>query len=144
MVETMEYPFVRTDPLHYRLPLFRSIDSSVIFAVQVSMNLNASLYANAVPLLSDEFQISEQAARVGQAVFLISYAFGCELWAPWSEELGRWPILQLSLFLVNSTILISYSCSSLIDGPLISLANTMRSRTELRHHSCLSLPWWPI
>lgn len=30
-----------------------------------------------------------------------SYAFGCELWAPWSEELGRKPILQLSLFLVN-------------------------------------------
>lgn len=29
------------------------------------------------------------------------YAFGCELWAPFSEELGRWPILQLSLFLVN-------------------------------------------
>ncbi|KAI0338461.1 MFS general substrate transporter [Trametopsis cervina] len=74
---------------------------SVIFAVQVSMNLNASLYANAVPLLSTEFGVSQQAARVGQAVFLISYAFGCELWAPWSEEFGRWPILQLSLFLVN-------------------------------------------
>lgn len=26
---------------------------------------------------------------------------GCELWAPWSEELGRKPILQLSLFFVN-------------------------------------------
>ena len=26
---------------------------------------------------------------------------GCELWAPWSEELGRKPILQASLFLVN-------------------------------------------
>lgn len=73
------------------------------------MNLNASLYANAVPLLSDEFHISEQAARVGQAVFLISYAFGCELWAPWSEEFGRWPILQLSLFLVNSTPSLSLS-----------------------------------
>lgn len=34
-------------------------------------------------------------------IFLISYAFGCELWAPWSEEFGRWPILQLSLFFVN-------------------------------------------
>lgn len=32
---------------------------------------------------------------------MVLYAFGCELWAPWSEELGRWPILQLSLFLVN-------------------------------------------
>jgi MFS family permease len=26
---------------------------------------------------------------------------GCELWAPWSEEIGRWPIQQMSLFLVN-------------------------------------------
>ena len=33
---------------------------SVIFAVQVSMNLNAALYANAVPLLSEHFHISEQ------------------------------------------------------------------------------------
>ena len=74
---------------------------TVIFAVQVSMNFNTSVYPNAVIPLSEAFGISEQAARVGQMIFLVSYAFGCELWAPWSEELGRWPILQLSLFLVN-------------------------------------------
>lgn len=34
-------------------------------------------------------------------IFLVLYAFGCELWAPWSKELGRKPILQLSLFFVN-------------------------------------------
>ncbi len=73
----------------------------VIFAVQSSMNFNASIYANAVGGISDTFDISKQTARVGQAVMLIAYAFGCELWAPWSEELGRWPVLQLSLFLVN-------------------------------------------
>lgn len=54
-----------------------------------------------VPLLPDVFPISLQGARVGQMIFLVTYAFGCELWAPWSEEFGRWPILQLSLFLVN-------------------------------------------
>jgi MFS family permease len=74
---------------------------SVIFAVQSSMNFNASVYANAVNDISKTFGVSKQAARVGQAVMLITYAFGCELWAPWSEELGRWPILQLSLFFVN-------------------------------------------
>lgn len=74
----------------------------VIFAVQCSMNFNASVYANGVTLLVKKFEISEQAGRVGQCVFLVCYAFGCELWAPWSEELGRWPTLQLSLFLVNS------------------------------------------
>ena len=56
---------------------------------------------NAIPLLSESFGISEQYARVSQMIFLVLYAFGCELWAPWSEEFGRWPILQISLFLVN-------------------------------------------
>lgn len=75
---------------------------SVIFVVQCSMNFNASVYANGVGFLTEKFDISEQAARVGQMIFLVSYAFGCELWAPWSEELGRWPTLQLSLLFVNS------------------------------------------
>jgi len=74
---------------------------TVIFAVQVSMNFNASVYGNVVIPLSEQFSISEQAARVGQMIFLIAYAFGSELWAPWSEEIGRWPIIQLSLLLVN-------------------------------------------
>lgn len=74
---------------------------TVIFIVQVSMNFNTSLYSNALTGISDEFGVSTQAARVGAAIFLVTYAFGCELWAPWSEELGRKPVLQLSLFLVN-------------------------------------------
>ncbi|EHL02609.1 putative Uncharacterized transporter [Glarea lozoyensis 74030] len=74
---------------------------TVIFLVQVSMNFNTSLYSNAVPGMSEEFGISAQAGRCGAMIFLVLYAFGCELWAPWSEELGRKPILQLSLFLVN-------------------------------------------
>ena len=74
---------------------------SVIFLVQMSMNFNTSVYPNAVIPLSKHFLISEQAARVGQMIFLVAYAFGCELWAPWSEEFGRWPIMQLSLAFVN-------------------------------------------
>jgi len=65
------------------------------------MNLNASMYANGVGGISKKFGISKQAARIPQMTFLVAYAFGCELWAPWSEEYGRWPIQQLSLFLVN-------------------------------------------
>jgi hypothetical protein len=74
---------------------------TVIFIVQVSMNFNTSLYSNAITGISEEFNVSAQAARCGAMIFLVTYAFGCELWAPWSEEFGRWPILQLSLFLVN-------------------------------------------
>ena len=78
----------------------------VIAVVQVSMNFNTSVYPNAAALIPDDPRykgVSEQAARVTQMIFLVAYSFGCELWAPWSEEFGRWPILQLSLFLVNCT-----------------------------------------
>lgn len=74
---------------------------SVIAAIQISMNFNTSVFPNAVSPLAERFGISEQAARVGQCVYLVLYSFGCELWAPWSEEFGRWPILQLSMFLIN-------------------------------------------
>ncbi|KAK5058804.1 hypothetical protein LTR84_011068 [Exophiala bonariae] len=74
---------------------------TVIFMVQLSMNFNTSLYSNGLKGISEDFGVSMQAARCGAMIFLVLYAFGCELWAPWSEELGRWPILQLSLTLVN-------------------------------------------
>ncbi|KAJ8098532.1 MFS general substrate transporter [Lipomyces tetrasporus] len=67
---------------------------SVIFLVH-------SLYSNGLTGISEEFGVSMQAARCGAMIFLVTYAFGCELWAPWSEELGRKPILQLSMLLVN-------------------------------------------
>lgn len=90
------------DKLGFAFPKWKKwLIITIIFAVQVSMNFNASLYANVVTPLSSHFSISEQAARVGQMIFLVAYAFGSELWAPWSEEFGRWPIMQMSLTLVN-------------------------------------------
>ncbi|TFB02150.1 putative efflux pump kojT [Trichoderma ghanense] len=90
------------DELGYCFPTWRKwFILTVIFWVQVSMNFNTSLYSNAIPGIAEEFHVSEQAARCGAMIFLVLYAFGCELWAPWSEEFGRWPVLQLSLFLVN-------------------------------------------
>jgi hypothetical protein len=41
--------------------------------------------------------------------FLVPHAIGCELWAPWSEELGRWPIMQALLGLTNISILVALS-----------------------------------
>ncbi|KAI1185970.1 major facilitator superfamily domain-containing protein [Nemania serpens] len=74
---------------------------SVIFLVQTSMNFNTSLYANGQAGMAKAFNVSHQTTVTGAAIFLITYAFGCELWAPWSEELGRRFVLQGSLFLVN-------------------------------------------
>ena len=90
------------EELGYNFPTWKKwFILTVIFWVQVSMNFNTSLYSNAIPGISEEFGVSAQAARCGAMIFLVLYAFGCELWAPWSEEFGRWPVLQLSLFLVN-------------------------------------------
>lgn len=95
------------DKLGYAYPTWKKwMILSVIFTVQMSMNFNTSVFPNAVTLIPEDPRyegVSEQGARVGQMIFLVAYAFGSELWAPWSEELGRWPILQLSLFLVNMT-----------------------------------------
>ncbi|EGV62452.1 hypothetical protein PSN45_001209 [Yamadazyma tenuis] len=74
---------------------------TVVFLVQLSMNFNSSVYSSSVHQITAKYAVSEAAARCGQMIFLVSYAFGCELWAPWSEEYGRWPIMQLSLFFVN-------------------------------------------
>ena len=68
------------------------------------MNFNAAVYSNAVEGINTTFGISN--ARLGMTAFLIPYAIGCELWAPWSEELGRWPIMQVSLGLTNISILV--------------------------------------
>ncbi|KAH6719731.1 major facilitator superfamily transporter [Leptodontidium sp. MPI-SDFR-AT-0119] len=90
------------DELGYSFPEWKKwMILSIIFMVQVSMNFNTSLYSNAIPGITKDFNVGAQAARCGAMIFLVLYAFGCELWAPWSEELGRWPILQLSLLLVN-------------------------------------------
>jgi len=88
--------------LGYSFPKWRKWQIlCVVFLIQISMNLNASMYSNAVEGISKKHGVSLQKARVPQMMFLIAYAFGCEFWAPWSEEFGRWPIQQMSLFLVN-------------------------------------------
>lgn len=73
----------------------------VVFWIQIYINANASMYSNAVERISEHHHVSMAKARVPQAMFLIAYGFGCELWAPWSEEYGRWPIQQASLLLLN-------------------------------------------
>lgn len=90
------------DKLGFSLPWHKKWTIlAVTFIVQVSMNFNASVYPNVIPLISEAFNVSEVKAKVSQMVFMVAYAFGCELWAPWSEEYGRWPILQISLFFMN-------------------------------------------
>ncbi|KAI5361916.1 Putative major facilitator superfamily, MFS transporter superfamily [Septoria linicola] len=69
--------------------------------VQISQNYNAAVYNSAVPQMQEKFGITAATARLAQMIFLVMYAFGCELWAPFSEEFGRKPMIQASMTLVN-------------------------------------------
>lgn len=90
------------DKLGFSYPFWKKWSIlSVVFLVQLSMNYNSSVYASSVDGIMEKYNVGEPAARCGQMIFLVAYAFGCELWAPWSEEYGRWPIMQLSLLFVN-------------------------------------------
>lgn len=62
------------------------------------------MYSNAIGPLNEHYNLGTNHitnARAGLAWFLILYGIGCELWAPFSEDFGRWPIMQLSLGTVN-------------------------------------------
>lgn len=62
------------DKQGFRFPWYKKwAILSVVFTVQMSMTFNSSVYPNAVILLSEHFHISEQAARVGQRIFLVAY-----------------------------------------------------------------------
>ncbi|KAH7079148.1 major facilitator superfamily domain-containing protein [Paraphoma chrysanthemicola] len=77
---------------------------TVVALCQTSMNYNAAVYSNAIGHLNQEYNLGDNHitnARAGMAWFLILYGFGCELWAPWSEEYGRFWVMQLSLGMVN-------------------------------------------
>lgn len=72
------------DELGYSFPAWKKwYILTVIFWVQVSMNFNTSLYSNAIDGITKQFHVSKQGARCGAMIFLVTYAFGCELWAPW-------------------------------------------------------------
>jgi hypothetical protein len=102
------------DKLGYTLPEWRKWSILVlILLIQTSMNSNASMYGAAVEGIAEEFEVSETKARLGQALFLIFYAFGCELWAPWSEELGRWPTREFQFnwrFAMELTVPLQNNC----------------------------------
>lgn len=83
---------------------------TIIFLVQVSMNFNTSIYSSGISGIAEKFDVTHQIARYGAMLFLITYALGCELWAPWSEELGRRWVLQASMTLINlTTVMVAFA-----------------------------------
>ena len=59
------------DILGYSYPTWKKwMILSVMFYIQISINLNASLYADGVKGISKKFGVTEQKARVPQLTFL--------------------------------------------------------------------------
>ena len=95
---------------------------TVIFVVQLSMNFNASVYANAIGLIAERYSVAEWQARMGQLSFLVAYGVGSELWAPWSEEKGRRGVLQASLGMVNVAAIV---CAVAPSYPVLMFGRTL-------------------
>lgn len=51
--------------------------------------------------MQNDFHMGQQAGLVGSSVYLLADAFGSQMWAPWSEELGRRMVIQVSLAASN-------------------------------------------
>lgn len=84
------------DKLAYTWPKWKkAMYLASIAGIQISMNFNTSVYPSAVNPLVEHFGISDQQARVGQMIYLIMYSFGCELWAPWSEEVRHLDVVRV-------------------------------------------------
>jgi len=76
VITTITHP----EALASSLPVWRKwMILTVIFLVQTSMNLNTSLYVNGQEGMAKEFNVSEETTVSGAAIFLLTYAFGCEL-----------------------------------------------------------------
>lgn len=66
-------------------------------------NVISSIYAFGVPFVAEEFGVSTTAARVAAAVYLFGFALGPVFLAPASEDLGRYPILGITFFVLGLT-----------------------------------------
>lgn len=99
------------DELGYAFPCSKKWMILIIMSlVQFSMDFNTSIYSSGISGVAEEFDVTHQVARYGAALFLVTYAVACELWAPWSEELGRWRVLEASLTFINvSTIVVCFA-----------------------------------
>ena len=120
---------------------------TVIFWVQVSMNFNTSLYSNALTNENDggivaRFNVSEQGARVGAAIFLITYAFGCELWAPWSEGRKTFAHFDIRCILTTCFRIRTMEGSPALPRSGKHLEPSCRAGTKLRLAGRWSRSWW--
>lgn len=92
---------------------------SIVFLVQFSMDFNGSIYSSAIPGIAAEFKVTAGKLQSGQVLFLIAYALGSKIWAPWSEEYGRKRVMQISLALIILSQLLcvwALSLSSVLAG----------------------------
>lgn len=61
-----------------------------------AVTFGSSVYASSIPEIMQDFQISQEMAMLGLALYVLGFAVGPILWAPMSEVYGRKPTFIIS------------------------------------------------
>lgn len=63
--------------------------AAILIFDSLSATLSSSIFSNASPGIEAEFGVGREVATLGTSLFVLGYAFGPIIWAPFSELYGR-------------------------------------------------------
>ena len=88
------------DPIHAQnWPMSRKVWISAILAFDaLSATMGSSIFSAATLSVTKEFGVSQEVSTLGTSLFVLGYAFGPIMWAPFSELYGRRIPLVIAAF----------------------------------------------
>ncbi|KAJ5304658.1 uncharacterized protein N7443_004318 [Penicillium atrosanguineum] len=88
------------DPLHpQNWPMRRKIAIAVMLAYTTfNATFTSSIYSPAISVISPEFHVSTEVGTLGLSLYVLGFAVGPCLWAPFSELRGRRLPILISMF----------------------------------------------
>lgn len=88
------------DPLHpQNWPMRRKIAMAVMLAYTTfNATFTSSIYSPAISVISPEFHVSNEVGTLGLSLYVLGFAVGPCLWAPFSELRGRRLPILISMF----------------------------------------------
>lgn len=90
----------RDDPLHpQNWPTSKKILTAVILSwTTLNSTFTSSIYSAAISTVAHEFSVSREVSTLGLSLYVLGFAMGPVVWAPFSELKGRRLPLLLSMF----------------------------------------------
>ncbi|KAI2794319.1 Major facilitator superfamily multidrug transporter FLU1 [Penicillium oxalicum] len=88
------------DPLHpQNWPTSKKLLTAIILSwTTLNSTFTSSIYSAAIHSVSSQFHISSEVSTLGLSLYVLGFAMGPIVWAPFSELQGRRPPLLLSMF----------------------------------------------